>query len=195
MRRRKLLIADDSEMNRAILANVLDQEFEVIEATNGQEVIIALQSYGTQISALLLDIVMPEMDGFEVLEEMNRRHWIEDIPTIMISAETSNTYIDRAFELGASDYISRPFVPGIVRRRIINTILLHTKKHQLMDVVACGLVFPQRKKQRGYDINSGLCLGAALRRKGDAHVRRKPCDGAFAALSDEADEPLCAESG
>ena len=86
MRRRKLLIADDSEMNRAILANVLDQEFEVIEATNGQEVIIALQSYGTQISALLLDIVMPEMDGFEVLEEMNRRHWIEDIPTIMISA-------------------------------------------------------------------------------------------------------------
>lgn len=90
MRRRKLLIADDSEMNRAILANVLDQEFEVIEATNGQEVIIALQSYGTQISALLLDIVMPEMDGFEVLEEMNRRHWIEDIPTIMISAETSN---------------------------------------------------------------------------------------------------------
>lgn len=93
MRRRKLLIADDSEMNRAILANVLDQEFEVIEATNGQEVIIALQSYGTQISALLLDIVMPEMDGFEVLEEMNRRHWIEDIPTIMISAETSNTYI------------------------------------------------------------------------------------------------------
>lgn len=136
MRRRKLLIADDSEMNRAILANVLDQEFEVIEATNGQEVIIALQSYGTQISALLLDIVMPEMDGFEVLEEMNRRHWIEDIPTIMISAETSNTYIDRAFELGASDYISRPFVPGIVRRRIINTILLHTKKHQLMDVVA-----------------------------------------------------------
>ena len=91
MRRRKLLIADDSEMNRAILANVLDQEFEVIEATNGQEVIIALQSYGTQISALLLDIVMPEMDGFEVLEEMNRRHWIEDIPTIMISAETSNT--------------------------------------------------------------------------------------------------------
>ena len=84
MRRRKLLIADDSEMNRAILANVLDQEFEVIEATNGQEVIIALQSYGTQISALLLDIVMPEMDGFEVLEEMNRRHWIEDIPTIMI---------------------------------------------------------------------------------------------------------------
>ena len=65
MRRRKLLIADDSEMNRAILANVLDQEFEVIEATNGQEVIIALQSYGKQISALLLDIVMPEMDGFE----------------------------------------------------------------------------------------------------------------------------------
>lgn len=194
MRRRKLLIADDSEMNRAILANVLDQEFEVIEATNGQEVIIALQSYGTQISALLLDIVMPEMDGFEVLEEMNRRHWIEDIPTIMISAETSNTYIDRAFELGASDYISRPFVPGIVRRRIINTILLHTKKHQLMDVVADW--FFRREKSNEVMISIlGYALGLRCGEKGDAHVRRKPCDGAFAALSDEADEPLCAESG
>ena len=190
MRRRKLLIADDSEMNRAILANVLDQEFEVIEATNGQEVIIALQSYGTQISALLLDIVMPEMDGFEVLEEMNRRHWIEDIPTIMISAETSNTYIDRAFELGASDYIS-------TRHRSPSYHQYNPAAYQKAsaDGCGCGLVFPQRKKQRGYDINSGLCLGAALRRKGDAHVRRKPCDGAFAALSDEADEPLCAESG
>lgn len=165
MRRRKLLIADDSEMNRAILANVLDQEFEVIEATNGQEVIIALQSYGTQISALLLDIVMPEMDGFEVLEEMNRRHWIEDIPTIMISAETSNTYIDRAFELGASDYISRPFVPGIVRRRIINTILLHTKKHQLMDVVADW--FFRREKSNEVMISIlGYALGLRCGEKG-----------------------------
>ena len=78
MRRRKLLIADDSEMNRAILANVLDQEFEVIEATNGQEVIIALQSYGTQISALLLDIVMPEMDGYEVLQHLKSNPEIAD---------------------------------------------------------------------------------------------------------------------
>ena len=188
MRRRKLLIADDSEMNRAILANVLDQEFEVIEATNGQEVIIALQSYGTQISALLLDIVMPEMDGFEVLEEMNRRHWIEDIPTIMISAETSNTYI------GCIGLYQPPLCPRHCSPSYHQYNPAAYQKASA-DGCGCGLVFPQRKKQRGYDINSGLCLGAALRRKGDAHVRRKPCDGAFAALSDEADEPLCAESG
>ena len=165
MRRRKLLIADDSEMNRAILANVLDQEFEIIEATNGKEVIIALQNYGTQISALLLDIVMPEMDGFEVLEEMNQRNWIEEIPTIMISAETSNTYIDRAFELGASDYINRPFVPGIIRRRIINAILLHNKKHQLMDVVADW--FFRREKSNEVMVSIlGYALGMRCGEKG-----------------------------
>lgn len=134
MERRKLLIADDSEMNRAILANILNQDFEIIEATDGSEVIIALQNYGEAISALLLDLVMPEMNGFEVLEEMKRRKWIDEIPTIMISSETGNTYIERAFELGASDYISRPFVPGIIRHRIINAILLHAKKQQMTDV-------------------------------------------------------------
>ena len=134
--KQRILIVDDSEMNRAILADMLGEGYEILEAENGLEAVAYLKKLTTNIDLLLLDIMMPLMDGFEVLEEMNRRHWIEDIPTIMISAETSNTYIDRAFELGASDYISRPFVPGIVRRRIINTILLHTKKHQLMDVVA-----------------------------------------------------------
>ena len=136
MRRRKLLIADDSEMNRAILANMLEQDFEIIETTDGDETITALENYHGVISALLLDLVMPGKSGFDVLEEMKRRKWLDDIPTIMISAETNNKYIDRAFELGASDYISRPFAPGIIRHRIINTILLHTKKQQLMDVVA-----------------------------------------------------------
>lgn len=136
MKRRKLLIADDSEMNRAILANMLEKEFDIIEATDGRETIVVLQNYREEISALLLDVVMPEMSGFEVLEELRRRQWIEEIPTIMISAETGNSYINRAFELGASDYISRPFSPDIIRRRIVNTILLHTKKQQLMDVVS-----------------------------------------------------------
>ena len=136
MEQKKLLIADDSEVNRAILANMLDRDFTIIEASNGREVISTLQAYHGEISALLLDIVMPEMDGFEVLEEMKRHHWLDEIPVIMISAETGSAYIDRAFELGASDYISRPFATGIIRRRIINTILLHTKKQQLMDVVS-----------------------------------------------------------
>ena len=144
MERKKLLIADDSEMNRAMLANMLDHDFEIIEAADGRETITALEMYGSEIAALLLDVVMPEMDGFQVLEEMRRRGWTEDVPTIMISAETGSSYIDRAFELGASDYISRPFATSVIRRRIINTILLHTKKQQLMDVVANR--FYQREK-------------------------------------------------
>ncbi len=136
MDRRKLLIADDSEMNRAMLANMLDHDFQIIEAVDGHETISALEMYKGEIAALLLDIVMPEMDGFQVLEEMQRRGWTESVPTIMISAEMGSAYIDRAFELGASDYINRPFATGIIRRRIINAILLHTRKQQLMDIVS-----------------------------------------------------------
>lgn len=88
MNRRKLLIADDSEMNRAMLANMLDHDFQIIEAVDGHETISALEMYEGEIAALLLDIVMPEMDGFQVLEEMQRRGWTESVPTIMISAET-----------------------------------------------------------------------------------------------------------
>lgn len=144
MKEKKLLIADDSEINRAVLANVLEEVFDILEVSNGKEAIAALQAHEGEIAALLLDVVMPEMDGFGVLAEMNRRKWIEDVPTIMISAETSGNYIDRAFKLGASDYVSRPFVPSVIHRRIMNTILLHTKKQRLMDLVAGR--FYQREK-------------------------------------------------
>lgn len=138
---KKLLIADDSEMNRAILANILDQDYEIIEAADGREAIAALQVYHGEISALLLDIIMPEMDGFAVLEEMRAHGWLEEVPVIMISTETGTATIDHAFALGASDYISRPFATRIIRQRIINTILLNAEKHRLMDIVAerfCG---------------------------------------------------------
>ena len=144
MERRKLLIADDSEINRAMLANMLDRDFEIIEAADGREAITALEMYEGEIAALLLDVVMPEMDGFQVLEEMHRRGWTEDVPTIIISAEMGGSYIDRAFELGALDYISRPFAAGVIRRRIVNTLLLHTRKQQLMEVAANR--FYQREK-------------------------------------------------
>lgn len=135
MIRKKILIADDSEINRAILANMLSRDFDIMEAADGRETIEMLRSYRHELSALLLDVVMPEMDGFEVLEKMKRREWTDDLPVIMISVETGNSLIDHAFSLGASDYISRPFVPSIIKHRIINTILLHGKKQQLMEVV------------------------------------------------------------
>ena len=136
MDERKLLIADDSELNRAILVSVLEKNFDILEAADGKEAIATLAAHEGNIAALLLDVVMPEADGFEVLEEMNRRGWIDEIPTIMISAETGGSYIDRAFQLGAADYVSRPFVPNMIRRRVINAILLHTKTRKLTGLIS-----------------------------------------------------------
>ena len=133
---RKILIVDDSVINRAILADMLGGRFEILEAENGLRAVRQLQTYGSEISLVLLDVVMPEMDGFEVLALMNRYHWIEEIPVIMISAENSHSVVERAYELGACDYISRPFDEVIVRRRVINTIMLYSKQKSLVSMVA-----------------------------------------------------------
>ena len=135
MNQKKILIADDSELNRAILVDVLERDFDVLEVSDGREAMAALQAHRGEIGVLLLDVVMPEADGFEVLGYMNRERLLEDIPVIMISAETGGSYIERAFKLGASDYVSRPFVPGVIQRRIMNTLLLHQQKQQLMGLV------------------------------------------------------------
>lgn len=132
----KILIVDDSEMNRAILADMLSEQYEILEADNGIAAVQLLHSYGTEISLVLLDIVMPEMDGFEVLALMSRYHWIEEIPVIMISAENSHSVVERAYELGATDYISRPFDEVIVCWRVINTIMLYSKQKKLISMVA-----------------------------------------------------------
>ena len=131
----KILIADDSAMNRAILVEMLGDGYDVIEAENGREAVRALQS-APEIDLLLLDIMMPEMDGFEVLEQMKRYGWIEDVPVVMISAENGSAYVERAYDLGATDFISRPFDMAIVRRRVTNTLMLYTKQKQLVGLVA-----------------------------------------------------------
>lgn len=133
---KKILIVDDSEMNRGILADMLKGQYEILEAENGIEAVRLLHTYGARISLVLLDVVMPEMDGFEVLALMRRRHWIEEIPVIMISAENSHSVVERAYELGATDYISRPFDEVIVCRRVINTIMLYSKQKRLISMVA-----------------------------------------------------------
>lgn len=134
--KKKILIVDDSEMNRAILMDILEENFDILEAENGIIAIKLLKKYNLDIALVLLDIVMPEMDGFEVLAMMNKYHWIEDIPVMMISAENSSTYINRAYELGVTDFISRPFDSAIVYRRVSNTIMLYTKQRKLVGMVA-----------------------------------------------------------
>ena len=126
---------DDSEMNRAILAEILGSDYNILEATNGRECLAMLEQYDTGIALILLDIVMPVMDGFAVLSEMNRSHWIEDIPVIMISSEDADTVVRRAYELGVSDYVSRPFDAGVVYRRVFNTIKLYAKQRRLASLV------------------------------------------------------------
>ena len=131
----KILIADDSAMNRAILVEMLGDGYDVIEAENGREAVRVLQS-APEIDLLLLDIMMPEMDGFEVLEQMKRYGWIDEVPVVMISAENGSAYVERAYDLGATDFISRPFDMAIVRRRVTNTLMLYTKQKQLVGLVA-----------------------------------------------------------
>lgn len=131
----KILIADDSAMNRAILTEMLGDGYEILEAENGRQAVSIMQT-NIDIDLLLLDIMMPEMDGFDVLAMMNKYHWIDDIPVIMISAENASSYVERAYDLGATDYISRPFDMAIVRRRVINTLMLYAKQKRLVQMVA-----------------------------------------------------------
>lgn len=132
----KVLIADDSEMNRLILTEILGSDFDIIEAPDGAKAVEALKQYQTEISLLLLDIVMPKMDGFEVLEEVNKYDWMQDIPVIIISAENNVYTMERAYSLGVVDYISRPFDAFVVRKRAVNTIMLYAKQKKLVNLVA-----------------------------------------------------------
>ncbi len=134
--KQKILIVDDSEMNRSILADMLGDEFTILEAADGNQAISLLEEMSTEISLVMLDIVMPVMDGFDVLAVMNKYRWIEDIPVIMISAENAASYVERAYELGVTDFISRPFDTLVVHRRVVNTIMLYAKQKRLIGLVA-----------------------------------------------------------
>ena len=154
--RQTILIVDDSEMNRAILADMLGSEFDILEAENGLEGVAMLQKHALDISLVLLDIVMPEMDGFGVLNMMNKYHWIEDIPVIMISAERASSHIERAFELGITDFIWRPFDALIVHRRVVNTILLYAKQKKLTAMVAEQIFEKEHRSSLMIDILSHI---------------------------------------
>ena len=131
----RIMIVDDSEFNRAILSEILQEDYEIVEAESGREALHKLGEYGLGISLVLLDIIMPEMDGFEVLKHMTEEHWISNVPVIMISSEDSENYIRRAYEMGVSDYINRPFDANIVYQRVSNTVKLYAKQRRLMALV------------------------------------------------------------
>lgn len=131
----RILIVDDSEFNRAILKEILEETYEIIEADGGNEALHKIDEYGMKISLVLLDIIMREKDGFEVLKYMEEERLISDIPVIIISSEDSANYIKRAYEMGVSDYINRPFDANIVYQRVSNTVKLYAKQRRLMAMV------------------------------------------------------------
>ena len=131
-----VLVVDDSPMNRDILTEILSNDFQLLEASDGTQCMKLLRQFGTEISLVLLDIVMPDMDGFEVLTRMAGQGLLDDIPVIMISSEDSNLIIRRAYELGASDYISRPFDARIVHRRVSNITKLYARQRRLSMMMA-----------------------------------------------------------
>ena len=145
--KQQILIVDDSEINREILKEILKEDYRILEVANGEECLEQLERYGTGISLVLLDIVMPEIDGFEVLAAMNQNHWIEDIPVIMISSEDSDSYIRRAYEMGVSDYISRPFDAKIVYQRVLNMIKLYAKQRRLIRLVTRQIYEKERNNR------------------------------------------------
>lgn len=122
--KQKVLIVDDSSLNRSILIDMLGDDYQIFEAENGKEAMKIIWNHGKDLALILLDLVMPEMNGFEVLEEMNRTRWmIDTIPVIVISTEKDNRSLNRAFDLGAADFIDRPFNIFSVQRRVRNALL------------------------------------------------------------------------
>ena len=154
--KQKVLIVDDSEMNRFILAQMLQSEYDILEAVDGESAVEILRSRAGEISVILLDIIMPGLDGFGVLELMNREGWIEDIPVIIISSDRSPVAIERAYELRAVDFINRPFDASIVRHRVVNTILFYAKQKKLVSLVERQVYEKERRSSLMIDILSHI---------------------------------------
>ena len=165
----QILLVDDSKLNRMILAEILGDGYHILEAENGQECLEKLRAETGNIALVLLDINMPVMDGFEVLKAMNANHTIEDIPVIMISSEDSDAAIRRSYELGASDYVNRPFDARIVYRRVTNTIKLYAKQRRLVQMVSDQI----RARENNTDMLVGVLSHIVEFRNGESglHVR------------------------
>ena len=152
----QILIVDDAEINRSMLADMLTDQYSILEAADGMEAISILEKQHSEISLVLLDIMMPEMNGFEVLSIMSRSEWLRSVPVIMISAETSSSYIDQAYDLGATDYISRPFDEKTVQRRVKNTIMLYAKQKMLEGMVTEQILEKERNNFLMVEILSNI---------------------------------------
>lgn len=167
-----ILIVDDSQLNRAILSSMLGGGFNVLEADCGEKCISMLEQYSTGISLILLDIVMPGISGFDVLNYMNDNHLIDDIPVIMISSDNSVDSVREAYEMGVSDFIGRPFDARVVHHRVFNTIKLYSKQRRLLMMLTDQI----NEKERNNDMMIGILSQIVEFRNGESglhvvHIR------------------------
>ena len=130
-----VLIVDDSPLNREILSGILKSEYEVIEADGGKRAIEQIEGYKSNIAVILLDLVMPDVSGFDVLDYLNERGLLSDIPVVTITGDDSDDSIRAAYEKGVSDYITRPFDARIVYRRVANAIKVYSRQKRLISEI------------------------------------------------------------
>ncbi len=171
-RKLTILIADDNEINREILRGMLEGRYNIVETTNGRETLDYIHSHPDEVDLLLLDFIMPEMDGMKVLFHMQMENLLENIPTIMISAANFPGNIERAYILGATDYISRPFDMAIVQRRVNSVMKLHLKQKQLNILISDQI----REKHKISDMMVHILSGIVEFRNGESgqhvlHIR------------------------
>ena len=164
--RQSVLIVDDSAMNRMLLSQMLNSQFDTAEAASGEDCLRLLEQNPTGISVVLLDIHMTGIDGFTVLEAMSQRGMLEEIPVIMISSEDNVDTVRRAFDLGASDYISRPFDARVVYQRITNTIRMYAKQRRLSAMVADQVSQKEKRSQ----MMIGILSRVVERRNGESRT-------------------------
>ena len=167
--KQQILIVDDSEMNRTLLAEILQRDYRILEAANGEECLEQMHQHLGDVALVLLDVNMPVMGGFEVLDYMNRNHTIEDVPVIIISSDDSDAAIRKAYELGASDYVNRPFDYKVVYQRVYNTIKLYAKQRHLVAMVSDQI----RKQEKNTTMLVGVLSQIVEFRNGESglHVQ------------------------
>lgn len=131
----KVLVVDDAELNRDLLQTILEKQYSLEMAENGEEAMQKLEELHEEIVAILLDLQMPKMDGFAVLEAMRSRKWMDKIPVLIISGERAVEIENRCFELGVTDFIHKPFEPSLVKSRVRNAVDLFGYKNNLEEKV------------------------------------------------------------
>lgn len=177
MGKKKVMVIDDVELNRVILKEAFKNDYEVLEAENGALGLKKIKENQDEISAVFLDIIMPEMDGFAVLQELNISSMIQKIPVFLITTDATSAVIERAYDYGAVDVIPKPFNLMIIKRRVQNMIeYFEAKRQSDSDVVQIDQLLAMQRKDLNQAVGAligQICESIESRSVGESeHVNR-----------------------